>query len=77
MNDVSTLAFETALAELERIVAALERGDVPLAQAVETYERGIALKNHCEGLLRQAQMRIDQVVLTPAGAAERLSSFES
>ena len=52
--DISTMSFETAVAELERIVDHLERGDVPLDKSIEIYERGEALKAHCEKLLGAA-----------------------
>ena len=57
--DVSALSFEQAVEELEKIVAALERGDVPLDRSIEIYERGEALKKHCETLLSAAENRIE------------------
>ena len=55
------LSFEEALAELEGIVAQLERGNESLADGVALYERGVVLKTHCEALLRDAQMKVDQI----------------
>jgi exodeoxyribonuclease VII small subunit len=66
-EDVGNLSFETALAELERIVAQLERGDVALADSIRIYQRGAALKAHCEAQLREAQLSVDQIVLGPDG----------
>ena len=60
-NDVSSLSFEQAVAELETIVARLERGDVPLDQSIEIYERGETLKKHCETLLNAAEARIEKI----------------
>lgn len=66
-NDVSGLSFEQAVAELETIVARLERGDVALDQSIEIYERGEALKKHCEALLGAAETRIEKIRLDRGG----------
>jgi exodeoxyribonuclease VII small subunit len=66
-TDVSALSFEQAVEELEKIVAALERGDVPLDRSIEIYERGEALKKHCETLLSAAENRIEKIRLDRAG----------
>jgi exodeoxyribonuclease VII small subunit len=66
MTDVAVIeemSFEIALAELEQIVDRLERGDVPLAESVSIYERGEALKQHCERLLKEAEMRVEKIRL--------------
>lgn len=60
---IADLSFEEALVELETLVSRLEKGDVALAQAVESYERGAALKKHCETTLRAAQEKIEKIVL--------------
>ncbi|MGE3142927.1 MAG: exodeoxyribonuclease VII small subunit [Hyphomonadaceae bacterium] len=65
--DIAALSFEAALAELEKIVAQLERGDVALAVSLRIYKRGAALRAHCESHLKDAQLEIDQVVLGPDG----------
>ncbi|WEZ84172.1 exodeoxyribonuclease VII small subunit [Rhizobium sp. 32-5/1] len=65
--DVSTLSFEKAVEELEAIVSALERGDVALDKSIEIYERGEALKKHCEALLNAAENRIEKIRLDRAG----------
>ena len=70
---LSLKAFtEKALAELEDIVTRLERGNVALEDSIAIYERGEALKKHCDGLLRSAEMRIEKITLgadgKPAGA---------
>jgi exodeoxyribonuclease VII small subunit len=57
------MTFETALAELEQIVDRLERGDVPLAESISIYERGEALKQRCERLLKEAEMRVEKIRL--------------
>ena len=65
--DPSTLSFEDSLAELEKIVAHLERGDVPLADSIRIYKRGAALKARCESQLKDAQLEVDQIVMGPDG----------
>jgi len=65
--DPSQLSFEESLAELEKIVAHLERGDVPLADSIRIYKRGAALKARCEGQLKDAQLEVDQIVMGPDG----------
>lgn len=64
---VEDLTFEKALAELEQIVGRLERGDVPLAESIAIYERGEALKQHCELLLKEAEMRVEKIRLGTNG----------
>ena len=54
-TDVTGLSFERAVEELESIVARLERGDVALEESIKIYERGEALKKHCEKLLSAAE----------------------
>jgi exodeoxyribonuclease VII small subunit len=60
---IDGMTFETALAELEQIVDRLERGDVPLAESISIYERGEALKQRCERLLKEAEMRVEKIRL--------------
>ena len=66
-DDVKAMSFETALAELERIVATLEGGKAPLAESIAIYERGEALKGHCETLLKAAEARIEKITLSRDG----------
>lgn len=51
--------FEQALAELEALVGRLERGDLPLDEALKTFERGVELTRHCQGSLKAAQQRVE------------------
>jgi exodeoxyribonuclease VII small subunit len=74
--DVSTLDFEKALAELETIVAKLERGDVPLDESIAIYERGEALRARCESLLAAAEMRVEKVRLGPDGQPRGVEPLE-
>ncbi len=66
-DDIATLSFEKALAELETIVDRLEQGKVDLEQSISIYERGEALKKHCESLLKLAEARIEKITLRPDG----------
>ena len=62
-DDIKAMTFETALGELEQIVGTLEGGKAPLAESIAIYERGEALKSHCEALLKQAEARIEKITL--------------
>jgi exodeoxyribonuclease VII small subunit len=66
-DDISSLSFEKALAALEDIVAKLEGGKVELAESIKIYERGEALRKHCEAKLAEAEARIEKITLDPAG----------
>ena len=65
--DIAALPFEKALAELEAIVARLERGDVALDESIAAYERGEALKAHCQTLLSAAEARVEKIRLSAEG----------
>lgn len=67
-NDIAALSFEQALAELEKIVAELESGQAPLERSIEVYERGAALKAHCEAKLEAARLRVEKIVVGTQGA---------
>jgi exodeoxyribonuclease VII small subunit len=62
-SEVKSMSFEAALDELEAIVAKLEGGKAPLAESIAIYERGEALKSHCESLLKAAEARIEKITL--------------
>ncbi|MET1028572.1 MAG: exodeoxyribonuclease VII small subunit [Dongiaceae bacterium] len=66
-DDIAALSFEDALAELQDLVKRLERGDNKLDDAIKSYERGALLKRHCEAKLREAQLKVDKIVLGPDG----------
>ncbi|HEY5107852.1 MAG TPA: exodeoxyribonuclease VII small subunit [Caulobacteraceae bacterium] len=67
VSDMAGLSFEEALAELEKIVAELESGKAELERSIQVYERGAALKAHCEAKLKAAQLRVEKIVMGPAG----------
>lgn len=60
--DVARLSFEEALAELERIVKGLEGGQLKLEEAIGAYERGAALRRHCEAKLAEVEARVAAIV---------------
>ncbi len=66
-TDIASLSFEKALALLEEIVARLEAGKVDLDDSIKIYERGEALRKHCEAKLKEAEARIEKITLDPAG----------
>ncbi len=59
--DIAALGFEEAMKELERIVRDLESGQVKLDDAVKAYERGAALKKHCEAKLTDARAKVEKI----------------
>ena len=65
--DIRKMSFEAALAEMEDIVQRLESGQVKLDEAIDAYTRGAHLKEHCQAKLKEAQFRIDKIVLGPGG----------
>ena len=73
---VEDLSFEAALEELETIVSRLEQGEVDLEDSIALYERGMALKAHCEKKLKGAEMRLEKIVLGPDGAAKGTEPME-
>jgi exodeoxyribonuclease VII small subunit len=69
-TDITSLSFEAALSELETIVTRLERGDAKLEESIAIYERGAALKAHCDAKLKAAKLKVDKIVLGPNGQIE-------
>ena len=61
-EEIAKLSFEVALEQLEEIVQKLEAGQGKLDDAIESYERGAALKRHCEAKLKEAQQKVDRIV---------------
>jgi exodeoxyribonuclease VII small subunit len=68
-TEISALSFEDALRALEDVVRKLESGEVPLDDSISLYERGEALRKHCQARLDAAQARIERIVAGPDGAA--------
>lgn len=65
--------FEAALAELEGLVERLERGDLPLDEALKTFERGVELTRHCQGSLKAAQQKVE--ILLKRGSGSNVEPF--
>ncbi len=65
--DIKELSFERSLKELESIVARLERGDVELEESISIYERGEALRAHCDRLLKQAEAKVEKLTFNSDG----------
>lgn len=76
-TDIDKLSFEEALKSLEEIVARLESGRVELEDSIAIYERGAALKAHCERKLKDAEARIEKIVLGPGGAPAGTEKFDA
>ena len=67
--DIEDMTFEVALRELESIIERLESGDIELEESIAKYERGEALKAHCETLLKKAEARVEKITLKADGSA--------
>ncbi|MBF0305216.1 MAG: exodeoxyribonuclease VII small subunit [Alphaproteobacteria bacterium] len=66
--DIAAMNFEDALAELERIVRQLEEGKGRLDESIGAYERGALLRRHCEAKLREAQAKVERILVGANGA---------
>ena len=67
--------FETALGELEQLVERLEGGELSLEDALNDFERGVALTRHCQQALANAELRVQQ--LLQRDGKEQLEDFEA
>lgn|SRR6266568_5863537 len=65
--EVDTLTFEEAFSRLEAVVAALQDGQISLERALQYYEEGMKLAQHCNGLLQKAQLRLEQLSVDDKG----------
>lgn len=72
---IAEMSFEEAMAELEAVVRALEDGKVPLERSIDLYERGEALRKHCDDRLKAAEMRVEKIV-AQGGQATGSEPFE-
>ena len=77
VSDLEKLSFEEALKQLEEIVGRLESGRVELEESISIYERGAALKSHCEARLKDAEARIEKIVLGPGGVPTGLDPLDA
>lgn len=74
--DIKELSFERALKELEAIVGRLERGDVELEESIAIYDRGSALRAHCDHLLKQAEAKVERLTFGADGAPKAAEPFD-
>ncbi len=74
---IAELTFEAALAALEQVVSQLEGGQVPLEQSIALYERGDALKKHCETKLGDAELKVEKIVAGGDGDAPATAPFNT
>ena len=65
---VAEMSFEQAMAELEKVLSQLERGDVALDESISLYERGAALKKRCAEKLKEAEEKVAAITLDSDGA---------
>jgi exodeoxyribonuclease VII small subunit len=72
---VAEMSFEEAMAELEAVVGKLEQGEVPLEDSIRLYERGAALKAHCDARLKAAEEKVEQIRLGENGTPEGTKPF--
>ncbi len=75
--DMSGLSFEDGLKQLETIVRELEQGNVPLERSIEMYERGDALRKHCDRLLQSAEAKVEKIQLGQDGQAAKTGELET
>jgi exodeoxyribonuclease VII small subunit len=75
--DIADMTFEDALRALEDVVRRLESGDVALDDSITLYERGEALRKHCQARLDAAQARIEKIVQGPDGLAAGTQPFDA
>lgn len=68
--------FEDAIGELEKILAEMERGEVPLEESLVRYERGNYLIQHCRQILGKAEQQIEQMNKADGGSASAMSAID-
>ncbi|MEQ6249382.1 exodeoxyribonuclease VII small subunit [Sulfitobacter sp. HNIBRBA3233] len=73
---VEEMSFEAAMAELEKVLGQLERGDVALEESITLYERGAALKARCEAKLKEAEEKVAAITLDADGNPQGLKPVE-
>jgi exodeoxyribonuclease VII small subunit len=73
---VQDMSFEEAMAELERVVGQLESGQVDLEKSIALYERGAALKAHCEARLKAAEEKVALITLDANGQPKGTTPVE-
>ena len=74
---IERMTFEEALAELEGVVARLERGDVALDESIALYERGAQLRKRCQDKLAEAEEKVSRITLGDGGQPTGLQPFDA
>ena len=77
MAEENARRFEDALAELEQIVQRLEKGELPLEESLQAFERGIALVRALSERLAQVEQRVEVLLRSDAGKAVLRPLLES
>lgn len=67
-------SFEESLSELETLVDSMESGDLPLEEALKSFERGVELTRHCQQQLKEAEQKVQ--ILTKQNLDAELEPFE-
>lgn len=75
-EEVAALSFEDALKRLEEIVRKLESGEESLDSSIKLYEEGDRLRAQCEARLKDAQARIERIVLGADGRPQGTAPFD-
>jgi exodeoxyribonuclease VII small subunit len=70
IDDVGALPFDDAFAQLRAVVAELEAGGLSLEETIARTERAVALQHHCERLLTEAELRVQQLITRPGGGLD-------
>lgn len=76
-KEVKDMSFEAAMSALENVVGQLESGNVPLEESIALYERGDALKKHCEKKLAEAEEKVAQITKNADGQATGATPVEN
>jgi len=74
--DVEKLSFEEALEQLEQLVQRLDAGELPLAEAIDTFRLAMALRTHCARLLDEAEASIEQLQVPDSAPGPRADGAE-
>ena len=66
-KSIENVSFESALSELESIARQIDSGSLSLEDSIASYEKGMKLKNYCEAKLKEAQLKIEKIVMSAEG----------
>ncbi len=68
--DIKKLTFEQAMEELEEIVRKLEQENQTLDDSIQSWTRAMALRQHCENLLKNAKLKVEKIMLSADGTSK-------